>query len=54
MNKPKSLLLEENQQLRTELAAVKLMSEKNTAELYKSEERFSLAMRGAVGLESRN
>lgn len=43
----KSLLLEETQQLRTELAAVKKMTEKRTAELYKSEERFALAMRGA-------
>jgi diguanylate cyclase (GGDEF)-like protein/PAS domain S-box-containing protein len=46
-NKSKSLLLKENQQLRTELATVKLMTEKRTTELYKSEERFSLAMRGA-------
>jgi diguanylate cyclase (GGDEF)-like protein/PAS domain S-box-containing protein len=46
-NKSRSLLLEENQQLRTELATVKLTTEKRTTELYKSEERFSLAMRGA-------
>ena len=46
-NKSKSKLLEEIQQLRAELAAVKLTTEKRTAELYKSEERFSLAMRGA-------
>ncbi len=46
-NKSKSPLLEEILQLRTELAAVKLTTEKRTAELYKSEERFSLAMRGA-------
>lgn len=41
------MLLEENRQLRTELTAVKLMTEKRTTELFKSEERFSLAMRGA-------
>jgi diguanylate cyclase (GGDEF)-like protein/PAS domain S-box-containing protein len=46
-NKSKSQLLKENQQLRAELATVKLTTEKRTAELYKSEERFSLAMRGA-------
>ena len=46
-NKPKSLLLEEIQQLHAELAAVKLMTERRATELYKSEERFSLAMRGA-------
>ncbi len=46
-NKSSSFLLEEIQQLRAELAAVKLTTEKRTAELYKSEERFSLAMRGA-------
>ena len=40
-------LLEEIQRLRTELATGKLMAENRTAELYKSEERFSLAMRGA-------
>ena len=45
--KPKSLLLEEIKQLRAELAAVKLTTEKRATELYKSEERFSLAMRGA-------
>jgi diguanylate cyclase (GGDEF)-like protein/PAS domain S-box-containing protein len=45
--KSKSLLLKEINQLRKELAAVKLMTEKRTTELYKSEERFSLAMRGA-------
>ncbi|MBS0299266.1 MAG: EAL domain-containing protein [Proteobacteria bacterium] len=43
----KSQLLEELQQLRSELAAVKLTAEKRTHELYVSEERFSLAMRGA-------
>ena len=42
-----SQLLEENKQLRTELAAIMLTTEKRSAELYKSEERFSLAMRGA-------
>ena len=46
-NQPMSILLEEIQQLRTELADVKLTTEMRTAELYKSEERFSLAMRGA-------
>ncbi len=45
--KSKFQLLEEIQQLRTKLAAVKLTTENRTAELYKSEERFSLAMRGA-------
>lgn len=43
----KSQLLEELHQLRSELAAVKLMTEQRTHELYVSEERFSLAMRGA-------
>ena len=43
----KSQLLEELHQLRSELAAIKLMTEKRTQELYVSEERFSLAMRGA-------
>jgi PAS domain-containing protein len=43
----KSQLLREIDQLRTELAAVTRASEKHTDELYKSEERFSLAMRGA-------
>ena len=46
-NQTKSMLLEENRRLRTELTAVKLMTEKRTTELFKSEERFSLAMRGA-------
>ncbi|GJL72172.1 MAG: bifunctional diguanylate cyclase/phosphodiesterase [Nitrosomonas sp.] len=46
-NKPKPQLLKEIKQLRNELAAVRLAGEKRTAELYKSEERFSLAMRGA-------
>lgn len=40
-------LLEEIQQLRAELAADKLTTEQRTTELYKSEERFSLAMLGA-------
>ncbi|MFO1291240.1 MAG: EAL domain-containing protein [Nitrosomonas sp.] len=43
----KSELLEEVRQLRAELAAVKWMTEKRAQELYMSEERFSLAMRGA-------
>lgn len=42
-----SELLEEIRQLRAELAAVKWMTEKRAQELYMSEERFSLAMRGA-------
>lgn len=42
-----SELLQEIQRLRAELAAVKWMTEKRTHELYISEERFSLAMRGA-------
>ena len=46
-NKFHSQLLEEIQQLRTELAASKQTSESRATELYKSEERFSLAMRGA-------
>jgi len=51
LNKSKCLLLDEIQKLRTELAAVKLTTEKRASELYKCEERFSLAMRGAkVGL----
>ncbi len=45
-NKSKSLLLKEIKQLRIELSAVKLTTEKRITELYKSEERFSLAMRG--------
>ena len=45
--KSKSLLFKEINKLRKELSAVKLMTEKRTTELYKSEERFSLAMRGA-------
>ena len=46
-NKPKPQLLKEIKQLRDELAAVRLAEKKRTAELCKSEERFSLAMRGA-------
>jgi len=46
-NRSKSQLLEEIQRLHAELAAVNLMTEKRTTELYISEERFSLAMRGA-------
>ncbi len=46
-NKPEALLLQEVQQLRNELTQIKLTNEKRTTELLKSEERFSLAMRGA-------
>lgn len=46
-NRTKSQLLEEIRELRSELAVVKLMTERQTHELYVSEERFSLAMRGA-------
>ncbi len=46
-NRTKSQLLEEIERLHSELAAVKLMTEKRAQELYVSEERFSLAMRGA-------
>ncbi|MDP2224333.1 EAL domain-containing protein [Nitrosomonas sp.] len=46
-NRSRSQLLEEIQRLHTELAAVNLMTEKRTTALYISEERFSLAMRGA-------
>ncbi|MBX3616634.1 EAL domain-containing protein [Nitrosomonas sp.] len=46
-HRTKSQLLEELRQLHSELAEVKLMTEKRTHELYVSEERFSLAMRGA-------
>jgi len=45
--KTKSKLLEEIQQLRSELIAVKLVTDKHAKELSVSEERFSLAMRGA-------
>ncbi|MEH6529440.1 MAG: EAL domain-containing protein [Porticoccus sp.] len=47
LDKPSTHLLEEIKQLREELAAGKLTTEERTTELYKSEERFSLAMRGA-------
>ncbi len=46
-NRSKSQLLEEIQRLHTELAVVNQMAENRTASLYISEERFSLAMRGA-------
>ncbi|OQW40877.1 MAG: histidine kinase [Proteobacteria bacterium SG_bin4] len=46
-NRTKPQLLEEIRELHSELAAVRLMTEKQTHELYVSEERFSLAMRGA-------
>ena len=39
--------LEEIQRLQAELAAITLMTEKRATELSISEERFSLAMRGA-------
>lgn len=45
--KTHSELLEDIQQLHSELAAIKQTSEEQTTELNKSEERFSLAMRGA-------
>jgi diguanylate cyclase (GGDEF)-like protein/PAS domain S-box-containing protein len=45
--KTKSQLLDEIQQLRSELIAVKLATDQHAKELYISEERFSLAMRGA-------
>ncbi|MBS0586500.1 MAG: EAL domain-containing protein [Proteobacteria bacterium] len=46
-NRTKSQLLEEIKRLHSELATVKRMTEQRTHELYVSEERFSLAMRGA-------
>ena len=46
-NQSISQLLEEVQRLQAGLVDIKLMTEKLTAELYLSEERFSLAMRGA-------
>lgn len=46
-DKSNSLLLDEIQTLQFELASSKLTAVKRTSELYKSEERFSLAMRGA-------
>jgi len=47
IKKSKVELLKENQQLRMELANSYQASEKRSAQLYKNEERFSLAMRGA-------
>jgi len=47
IEKVKSQLHEEMQQLRAELTQYKQTSEQRTGELFKSEERFSLAMRGA-------
>jgi len=47
IKKSKAELLKENQQLRMELANSYQASEKRSAQLYKNEERFSLAMRGA-------
>jgi diguanylate cyclase (GGDEF)-like protein/PAS domain S-box-containing protein len=46
-NRTKSQLLEEIARLHSELATVKRMTEQRTHELRVSEERFSLAMRGA-------
>lgn len=46
-DKPDSLLLDEIENLQTELAAITMMTDERATELYKSEERFSLAMRGA-------
>jgi len=43
----KSQMLDVIHQLREELATINRTTEKRTAELYKSEEQFSLAMRGA-------
>lgn len=47
IDKSKSQLIEENQQLHVELANAYQSVEKRTTELYKHEERVSLAMRGA-------
>lgn len=47
LNQPDFLLLEEIQNLQSEIATIKLATEERATELYKSEERFSLAMRGA-------
>ena len=47
LNKTKRQLQEEIEQLRTELAIVKERKQARTAELYKSEERFALAVRSA-------
>lgn len=46
-NRPDSLLLEKIQDLQSELVTIKLATEERATELYRSEERFSLAMRGA-------
>jgi len=46
-NKSENLLRKEIQQLKKELSAANLTSEKRTSELHKSEERFALAMHGA-------
>lgn len=46
-NKSKDQLILENQQLRFDLADAKQSAENRSAELYKNEERFSLAMQGA-------
>ena len=46
-NKTRSQLYAEVNKLRAELIALYKAAEKDTDELYKSEERFSLAMRGA-------
>ncbi len=48
LNSPDASLIKEVQQLRSELAAIKKTNKKRTSALYKSEERFSLAMRGAM------
>jgi len=51
INRSGPQLIEEINQLRTELATATQAAEKRTDDYYKSEERFSLAMRGAnVGL----
>ena len=46
-DKSNSLLLDEIQKLHLELAAIRSDAVERTAELFKSEERFALAMRGA-------
>ena len=46
-NRTKPQLIQEIRQLQSELADIKQMTEQRSAELHKSEERFSLAMRGA-------
>ena len=47
LDKSNSLLLDEIQKLHLELAAIRSNAVERTTELYKSEERFALAMRGA-------